>query len=64
MIGIILTLAIVGFILWLILTYIPMPDLFKKIIMVIVAILLILWLINVLGVSDMPMWHYHGHLNH
>jgi hypothetical protein len=62
MIGIILTLAIVGFIVWLITTYIPMPPIFKTVILVVVAVLLLLWLINVLGVADMPMWHYHGSL--
>jgi hypothetical protein len=64
MIGIILTLAVVGFIVWLITTYIPMPPIFKTVIFVVVAILLLLWLVNVLGVGDMPMWHYHGSLRH
>lgn len=58
MIGIILTIALVGLVVWLITTYIPMPAPFKNIIIVIVVILLILWLIQVFGFADMPVWHY------
>ncbi len=46
----ILTLAIVGFLLWLILTYIPMPAPFKQVILVIVVIAVVLWLLNGFGV--------------
>jgi hypothetical protein len=49
LITLILTLAIVGFLLWLVLTYIPMPDPFKKVIMVVVVIAVILWLLNGFG---------------
>lgn len=41
-----LVLALVGFVLWLILTYIPMPEPFGKVIMVIVVVIVILWLIG------------------
>lgn len=44
----ILVLALVGFLVWLITTYIPMPDIFKNVIMVAVAVLIIVWLIGVL----------------
>lgn len=47
--SIILTLAVVGFILWLVVTYIPMPAPFKTVIVVIAVIALILWLVNGLG---------------
>lgn len=57
MLGIILTLALVGLIVYLILTYIPMPQPFKTIILVIVAVCLILWLMGVLGVADIPVPH-------
>ena len=50
LIQLVIMLAVVGFILWLILTYIPMPDPFKKIIIVIVVIVLILYLLSVFGI--------------
>lgn len=49
LIGLILTFALVGFVLWLVLTYIPMPAPFKQVLIVIVVILLILWCVNVTG---------------
>jgi hypothetical protein len=42
----ILTLALVGFVLWLIFTYIPMPDPYKQVLMVIVVIVMILFLLR------------------
>jgi hypothetical protein len=50
LIGLVLTLAIVGFILWLIVTYIPMPAPFKQIILVVVIIVVLLWLLSQFGV--------------
>lgn len=47
----ILILAIIGFVLWLVLTYIPMPAPFKSIITVIIVIALILWLLQVFGLG-------------
>lgn len=55
MIGLILTLAFVGLIVYLIITYIPMPAVFRTIILVIVAICLILFLMNAFGIVDMPV---------
>lgn len=48
MISIILTIAVVGFIVWII-TQIPMPQLFKNIIYGVVAICLIIYVLQVLG---------------
>lgn len=44
----ILVLALIGFIVYLIVTYIPMPEIFKQVLMVVVAVLLILWAISML----------------
>jgi len=55
MITLVLSLALVGFLVWLIITYIPMPDVFKKAIIVIVVILLILYVLRVLGFHDIPV---------
>lgn len=55
MIGLVLTLALLGLIVYLITTYIPMPSIFKTAIYVIVAVVLILYLMRVFGISDVPI---------
>ena len=55
MISLLLTLAIVGFVVWLIINYIPMPDIFKTAIIGITIILLIIYLIRIFGVTDIPL---------
>jgi hypothetical protein len=40
--------AILGFVLWLIATYIPMPPLYKQVVTVVVVILVVVWLVRVL----------------
>lgn len=57
--GILLTLAIFGFILWLIVTYIPMPQPIRAIIIAIAVIFLILWLmgsVGLMGSLTSPIW--------
>ncbi len=60
MIGLILTLAFVGLIVYLIVTYIPMPQVVKTVIYVIVAICLILYLAQIFGIGDIPVPRLHG----
>lgn len=55
MISLILTIALVGLIVYLIVTYIPMPEVFKTIIYVVVAIFLILYLMRIFGIADIPV---------
>ncbi len=55
MIALILTLAVVGFLVYAITTYIPMPAIFRTGILVIVAICVILYLMNVFGFADLPV---------
>ncbi len=55
MIALILSIALVGFITYLIVTYIPMPDIFKTVLLVVVAICAILYVISAFGVSDIPL---------
>ena len=45
----VLVLAIVGFIVWLITTRIPMPPIFQTVIYVVVAIVLVLWVLRKFG---------------
>jgi hypothetical protein len=55
MITLILTLALLGFLVYVITTYVPMPDIFKKLIYVITAIVVVLYLLRAFGVGDIPV---------
>ena len=59
MINLILTLVIVGVLLWAVNTYIPMDAKIKQILNVVVVILVVLWLLRVFGVlggaNDIPI---------
>jgi hypothetical protein len=50
LVTLVITLIIVGVLLWLVNTYIPMDGKIKKIINVVVVIVVILWLLHVFGV--------------
>ncbi|MBW6479208.1 MAG: hypothetical protein K0B37_07245 [Bacteroidales bacterium] len=51
-ITIVIVLIIVGVVLWLINSYIPMASAIKTILNVVVVIVVILWLLSVFGVFD------------
>ncbi len=55
MIELILTLALIGFIVYAIETWIPMAQPFKVAIYVVVAICVILYLMRVFGIADIPL---------
>lgn len=50
LIQLVIVLVVVGVVLWLINTYIPMQATIKKILNVVVIIVVILWLLSVFGV--------------
>lgn len=52
LINVVLTLVVVGVVLWLINTYIPMQGTIKKILNVVVVIVVILWLLYGFGVLN------------
>jgi len=52
LLNVVLTLVVVGVILWLINTYIPMQATVKKILNVVVVIVLILWLLYGFGIIN------------
>ena len=54
LVTIVITLIVVGVLLWLVNTYIPMDGKIKKILNIVVVIMVVLWLLNVFG-----LW---GHL--
>lgn len=55
MIGLILLLAVVGFVMWLVETKIPMDPVIAVLIRVIVIVLVIVYLLGALGVADLPI---------
>ncbi len=61
MLSLILTLAIVGLLVYLIETYVPMAAPFKTVIRIIVVVCVILWLIQVFGLMayDIPVPSLH-----
>ena len=50
LVTLVITLIVVGVLLWLVNTYIPMDAKIKKIINVVVVIVVIIWLLRVFGV--------------
>jgi hypothetical protein len=50
LIGLVITLIVVGVLLWLVNTYIPMDAKIKQVLNVVVLIVVVLWLLNVFGV--------------
>ena len=50
LITLVITLIVVGVLLWLINTYIPMDGKIKKILNIVVVVVVVLWLLNVFGV--------------
>ncbi len=55
MIQLIIGLALLGFILWAILKYIPMPDIIQKLILIIVVICVIWYVAGMFGFTDIPL---------
>lgn len=57
--AIIITIVVIGVLLWIVNDYIPMDRKFKKILPVVVAVIVMLWLLSAFGVfgsmSDMHM---------
>jgi hypothetical protein len=52
LVTLILTLVVVGVILWLINTYVPMDAKIKQILNIVIVIAVILWLLKVFGLLD------------
>lgn len=50
LISVVITLIVVGMLLWLVNTYIPMDAKIKKILNIVVVIAVVLWLLSVFGV--------------
>lgn len=55
MIGLVLMLALVGLILYLIETYIPMDGAIKTVIRIVIVVCVIVYLIQLFGIADLPL---------
>jgi len=52
-----LVIAVIGFLVYLIITYIPMPDIFKTAITILAVVFIIIFLIRSLGVAIPNVMH-------
>lgn len=52
LIQLVVLLAVVGLVLWLVITYIPMPEPFRKVIIAVVVIVLALYLLSLFGIGS------------
>lgn len=55
MIGLLLTLVVVGVVLYLIETYIPMAAPIKLLIRIVVVLVIVLYLLQAFGIADLPV---------
>jgi hypothetical protein len=58
MISVIIILVVLGIILYLVETYIPMSPPFKLVIRVVIVLFSILYLLRVFGIADTPVPHF------
>lgn len=54
MLEILLTVAVVGLLVWLVTKFVPMPEPFPQIIIAVAAIGTVLWILGYLGLIPMP----------
>ncbi|SPE61587.1 conserved hypothetical protein [Verrucomicrobia bacterium] len=52
LVTIVISLIVVGVLLWLVNSYIPMDGKIKRILNIVVVVVVVLWLLNVFGVLD------------
>ena len=49
LVTVLLGLALIGFLAWALVTYVPMPDAIRKVIIAVVVIVILVWLLRWLG---------------
>jgi len=52
LVNLIVVLVILGVILWLVTTYVPMPQPIRAVITVVVILVICLWLLSIFGIGD------------
>jgi hypothetical protein len=60
MIALLLTVAFIGLIVWIIVTYLVKVEPFRTIVIAIAAICLIIYIMNAFGIVDIPLPHLRG----
>lgn len=63
LIQLLIVFIIVGVILWLVNTYIPMAPPIKTVMNVVVVLVLCLWLLSLFGISDITIGTHHPYLH-
>ncbi len=58
---VLLILVVVGVVLWLVQTYIPMAPPIKTLITVVVVLILCVWLLSLFGLGDLTIGHVARH---
>jgi hypothetical protein len=59
MLSVVVLIIVIGVLLWLVNTYVPMAAPIKTILNVVVIVGLVLWLLNIFGVFDSNVFNYH-----
>jgi hypothetical protein len=52
--SLVVTIAIVGCVVWIVITYVPMPEPFRRILVAVVVLVLLVWLIQVAYGLSLP----------
>lgn len=52
LVSLVITLIVVGVLLWLVNSYIPMDSQIKRILNIVVVVAVVVWLLNLLGLMD------------
>jgi hypothetical protein len=61
-INLVITLAVIGLLMWLVNTYLPMADPYKKILNIVVIVATVLWLLQVFGIwGGLSTYRIGGH---
>lgn len=63
LVALVIILAVVGFLLWLIETYVPMDATVKRIIQIVILVAMVLWLLNLFGLLGSVNAIRVGHVN-
>jgi len=57
LISLLVAFVVIGVVLWLIFTYVPMPAPMKNVLMVVVVLLLCVWLLQTFGLTHFHVGH-------
>lgn len=55
MIHLIILMALIGFLTWAVITYVPMPNGIKRLIVSVVIVCMVLYVMDLFGYLDMPL---------